>query len=41
MLQRIEVHVIDVPLEVGVVADGMLPVATLPDSLLAFRRLAG
>jgi hypothetical protein len=40
MLHRIEVDVIDVTLEVSVVADGMLPKPSLPDARFAPPRLA-
>jgi hypothetical protein len=41
VLYWIEMNVIDMAREVSVVADGMLPIATLPNSLVAFRDLAG
>ena len=36
MLHRVEVNVIDVPREIGLVAQSMLPIAPLPDATLAF-----
>jgi hypothetical protein len=41
MLYRIEMNVIDMSSEVHVVADGVLPVAALPNSLVALSDLAG
>jgi hypothetical protein len=41
MLYRIEMNVIDMSSEVDVVADGVLPVAALPNSLVALSDLAG
>ena len=41
MLYRIEVNVIDMPIEIGFVADGMLPITALPDSFLSFADFAG
>lgn len=35
MLHRVEVDVVDVPLEILVVADGVFPISTLPDFSLA------
>jgi hypothetical protein len=35
VLHGIEMDVVDVPIEVGVISNGMLPVSTLPDALLA------
>ena len=32
MLHGIEMNIVDMPFEIGVVADGMLPIATLPDA---------
>lgn len=40
MLDRIEMDVIDVALEIGIVANRVLPIATLPYALLAFGRFA-
>ena len=41
MLCRIAMNVIDMSSEVRVVADGVLPVAALPNSLVALSDLAG
>jgi len=41
MLYRIEVDVVDVTSEIRVVTDGVLPIAALPNPLLAFGDLAG
>lgn len=38
---RVVMHVIDMPLQINIVADLVLPEAPLPDPLLAFCRLAG
>ena len=40
MLQRIEMNVVDMALQIGVVANGVLPIATLPDALLSFGNFA-
>ena len=40
MLDGIEVDVIDVALQIGVVADSVLPIAPLPNAFLAPRNLA-
>jgi hypothetical protein len=40
VLDGIEVNVVDVTLEVCLVADCMLPIASLPNTLLALRDLA-
>jgi len=40
MLDRIDVDVVEVHLEIALVADGMFPIAPLPDSLLCFRNPA-
>ena len=37
VLDRIEMNVIDVSSQVGFVANGVLPISTLPNSLLAPR----
>jgi hypothetical protein len=36
MLHRIEVDVVDMPRQVGLVTDRVLPIAALPQSFLAF-----
>jgi len=41
VFHRIEVNIIDMAREIGVVTDGVLPVATLPDSFLALGDFAG
>ena len=41
MFDRIVVNVVDVPLKISVVADGMLPVPPLPESSFTSRGLAG
>jgi hypothetical protein len=40
VLHRIEVNVVDVTFEIGVIANSVLPISTLPDPLLAPERLA-
>ncbi len=40
VLHRIVVDVIDVALEVGIVADGVLPIAALPDAFLTLGNFA-
>jgi hypothetical protein len=40
VLDRIEMDVVDMPLQIPIIADGMLPIAALPDSAFAARRLA-
>src|ERR1700735_5834088 len=40
MLNRIEVDVVNVPLEIGIIANGMFPIAPLPNTLLSFADLA-
>jgi hypothetical protein len=40
VLDGIEVDVVDVALQVGIIANGMLPIATLPNSALAPADLA-
>ena len=37
MLHRIEMNIIDMPLEVGLIADRVLPIAALPYSFLSFE----
>src|ERR1700744_2864912 len=39
MLHRIEVNVVDVTFEIGIIANSMLPIATLPDTFLALGNL--
>jgi hypothetical protein len=41
MFYRIEVDVIDMTREIGVVADDMLPIAALPDAFLTAAGFAG
>jgi hypothetical protein len=41
MLHRIEVDVVDVALQVGIISNGMFPIATLPNSPLTVADLAG
>jgi hypothetical protein len=40
VLDRIEVNVVNVPLKVGIIANGVFPIATLPNALLAFAHFA-
>ena len=40
MFHRIEVDVVDVARKIIIVADGVLPIAALPDTLFAFGELA-
>ena len=40
MLDRVVVDVIDMALKIGVIANSVLPVATLPDALLSARDFA-
>jgi hypothetical protein len=40
MLDRIEMDVVHVPLQIPIVADGVLPITALPDSAFATCRLA-
>ena len=40
VFHRVKMDVIDVPLEISFIADSMLPVTTLPDSLLTFSDFA-
>ena len=41
MLYWIEMHIIDMASEIDIVADSMLPIAALPNSLIALGNLAG
>lgn len=41
MFDRVEMHVIDSPREVDIVANRVFPIATLPDLALAFAQTAG
>jgi hypothetical protein len=41
VFNRIVVDVVDVALEIGVVADGVFPIAPLPNAFLAFCYFAG
>jgi hypothetical protein len=41
MLDRIEMHIIDMPLQINIVANLVFPETPLPDSLLALRNFAG
>ncbi|HEV7601154.1 MAG TPA: hypothetical protein VGO49_13010 [Bradyrhizobium sp.] len=36
VLHRIEVNVVDMALEIGIVANGVLPIAALPDAFFPF-----
>jgi hypothetical protein len=40
VLQGIEVNVVDVTFEIGLIANGVLPIAALPDAFFALRDLA-
>jgi hypothetical protein len=40
MLHRIEVNVIDMTRQIGIIANRVLPVTSLPDALLSFSDLA-
>src|SRR5712671_2285362 len=40
VLDRIEVDVVDIALQIGIIANGVLPIATLPDALLSLAHLA-
>lgn len=40
MLHRIEVNVVNVTLQIRLIANCMLPIATLPDPFLALHNLA-
>ena len=40
MLHRIEVDVVDMAFQVGIIANGMFPITTLPNSPLASGNLA-
>ena len=40
VLHGIEMDVVDMPFEIGVISDGVLPVAALPDAFFALRHLA-
>jgi len=40
VLHRVEMDVVDVALEVSVVANGVFPIASLPDALFTLRNLA-
>ena len=35
VLDRIEMDIVDMALQIGIIANGVLPIATLPDALLA------
>src|SRR5262249_49409379 len=41
VLDRIEVNVVDMPFQIAIVTDGMLPIAALPDSAFAPGDFAG
>jgi hypothetical protein len=41
VLDGVEMNVIDVPLEIGIISDCMLPIPPLPQASLAFDDLAG
>jgi hypothetical protein len=40
VLDRIEMDIVDMALQIGIIANGVLPIATLPDALLSLARLA-
>ena len=40
VLHRIEMDVVDVTFEISIIANGMLPVASLPDTLFPLRDFA-
>ncbi len=40
VLHGVEVNAIDMPLQIRVIANGVLPVATLPDAFLALLQFA-
>ena len=40
VLHRVKMDVVDVPFEISFIADSMLPVTTLPNSLLTFYDFA-
>ncbi len=40
VLDRIEMDIVDIALQIGIIANGVLPIATLPDALLSLARLA-
>ena len=40
VLDRIEMDIVDMALQIGIIANGVLPIATLPDTLLSLAHLA-
>ena len=41
VLERVDMNVVDVTSEIVLIANGVLPIATLPDTALAFGGAAG